>query len=223
MCTIRKYGLTFLFLSLLGCNRETSSNLDHYEIYNVVIDEIIGKEDKWRRKAKGSLFWLNASLKTKEDSSKNVKLINWLDSTNKVIDTAKFYLIMSDKLIPSLHFDAASAFAFENNSVIEKDSSFTSVLKGLYKSSKSIVTLDRSKIRSQGKYKIVDKQYSPRDEFKEIGILSLSRISFDSENSKACVYTSFTCGSLCGYGRIFFLEKANGKWFILGFKDLWIS
>ena len=76
MCTIRKYGLTFLFLSLLGCNRETSSNLDHYEIYNVVIDEIIGKEDKWRRKAKGSLFWLNASLKTKEDSSKNVKLIN---------------------------------------------------------------------------------------------------------------------------------------------------
>jgi hypothetical protein len=215
--------IIILFLSLVGCKTDNISNVDKYEIYSAVFDRIIGKEDKWRKKAKGSLLWLSASLKTKSDSLKNRELLKWLDSTNRVIDTAKLYVILDDTLIPQLPLEASFEMTFRNNKVIEKDTTFISVLKGLYKRKKSIETIDRSKIRSQYNYKIIGRPYSPRDEFKEVGILSISVISLNKENNIACVYTSLTCGSLCGYGRVFFLKKKIRQWVVLGHENLWIS
>jgi hypothetical protein len=55
------------------------------------------------------------------------------------------------------------------------------------------------------------------------GVLGFSRIGFDRAHNKAFVYVSETCGTLCGNGYAFRLEKINGSWQVKEKKNLWIA
>jgi hypothetical protein len=55
------------------------------------------------------------------------------------------------------------------------------------------------------------------------GLISLSRVGFDTTLDEAVVSTSFVCGTLCGSGRRYTLRKKWGKWEIISKPILWVS
>ena len=55
------------------------------------------------------------------------------------------------------------------------------------------------------------------------GIISLSRVGFDSTQHEAIVSSAFVCGMLCGEGRRHILRKTRGKWVLVQSLVVWIS
>lgn len=218
----RIFLIALSFLVAAGCDNSNLSDTEKYEIYNTIFDKSIGKMNMWRKKEKGSLLWLTNSVKTKADSLKYSKLLMWIDSVNNVIDTANFYVIMEDTLISNLS-NFNQWVTFQNNDLLKKDTTFNAIFKSLLVTKNSIATIDKSKIKPQDNYLLVDKKYNYKSEFKEVGTLSFSTISYNNQKDKACVYASLHCGELCGHGRIFFLEKTKEKWTIIDYIEVWTS
>lgn len=55
------------------------------------------------------------------------------------------------------------------------------------------------------------------------GIISLSRVGFDSTQHEAIVSSAFVCGMLCGEGRRHILRKTRGKWVVVQSIVVWIA
>ena len=55
------------------------------------------------------------------------------------------------------------------------------------------------------------------------GIISFSRVGFDSTLDEAIVATSFVCGGLCGSGNRYILRKRHGQWEIVNKLMVWVS
>ncbi len=55
------------------------------------------------------------------------------------------------------------------------------------------------------------------------GLLSLSRVGYNSTRTRAFVYVAEACGPRCGNGYTYVLEKQNGAWKIRDEKQLWIA
>ncbi len=55
------------------------------------------------------------------------------------------------------------------------------------------------------------------------GIISFSRVGFNSALDEAVVSRSFFCGGLCGSGWRYFLKKRRGRWQITDESQVWIS
>lgn len=55
------------------------------------------------------------------------------------------------------------------------------------------------------------------------GIISLSRVGFDSNLHEAIVSSVFVCGMLCGQGQRHILRKTSGKWVVVQNLVVWIS
>ncbi len=55
------------------------------------------------------------------------------------------------------------------------------------------------------------------------GILSLSDVGFDRDQTQAVIDVSYNCGWLCGEGGLLVLKKKEGRWYI--FKQIggWVS
>ena len=55
------------------------------------------------------------------------------------------------------------------------------------------------------------------------GILTLSAVGFSNDGTQALVYFARTCGSLCGEGSLYILNKVNGVWMIQRKQNAWVS
>jgi hypothetical protein len=55
------------------------------------------------------------------------------------------------------------------------------------------------------------------------GIISFSRVGFDSTLHEAIVSTSFVCGGLCGSGSRYVLRKRLGRWEVVNKWIVWVS
>jgi len=56
-----------------------------------------------------------------------------------------------------------------------------------------------------------------------MGIVEFSRVSFNSNFSKACFYQSISRGRNCGGGVFVFAEKLNNRWSIVLLHSVWVS
>ena len=77
-------------------------------------------------------------------------------------------------------------------------------------------------------FEIVPNQKNTRRDFRQTfpganGIISLSRVGFDSTLREAIVSSAFVCGMLCGEGRRHTLRKTRGKWVVVQSWVVWIS
>jgi len=77
-------------------------------------------------------------------------------------------------------------------------------------------------------FEIVPNQKNNRKDFGQTfpgasGIISLSRVGFDSTLHEAIVSSAFVCGFLCGEGRRHTLRKTRGKWVVVQSSMVWIS
>jgi hypothetical protein len=130
---------------LIGCNNTNQFENEKYQIYNIVFDKSIGKPSKWKKKAKGSLLWLSNSIKKREDSLKCTELLRWIDSTNKVIDTANLYILLEDTVISKMNSELPFEMTFQNNKLLKEDTAFISILKSLFRKNNKIEVIDKSK------------------------------------------------------------------------------
>ena len=55
------------------------------------------------------------------------------------------------------------------------------------------------------------------------GIVTWSRVGFNSDGTQALFYESYRCGGLCGSGRYMVMEKKNGSWMIGIDIVVWVS
>ncbi len=55
------------------------------------------------------------------------------------------------------------------------------------------------------------------------GFNQFSAVAYNADKTKALLETGNVCGSLCGLGTLFYLEKENGIWIIKKTVDTWIS
>jgi hypothetical protein len=55
------------------------------------------------------------------------------------------------------------------------------------------------------------------------GFYEFSGIGFDAARSVAVLYTSHTCGTLCGSGNLVTLRRAGGRWVVAEAAMLWVS
>ncbi len=55
------------------------------------------------------------------------------------------------------------------------------------------------------------------------GVISFSRVGFDSSLDEAMVSVSFYCGGLCGEGWHYTLKKRRGKWEVASKQMVWVS
>ena len=54
-------------------------------------------------------------------------------------------------------------------------------------------------------------------------LVSFSRIAFDDQKTRACLYTQWHCGSLCGSDDFWFLEKHGAEWTLAKHVQLSVS
>jgi hypothetical protein len=55
------------------------------------------------------------------------------------------------------------------------------------------------------------------------GIVTWSRVGFNSDGTQALFYESYRCGGLCGSGRYMVMDKKNGSWMIGTDIVVWVS
>ncbi|HKV26539.1 MAG TPA: hypothetical protein VJN93_18230 [Candidatus Acidoferrum sp.] len=55
------------------------------------------------------------------------------------------------------------------------------------------------------------------------GVISFSRVGFDTRPDEAMVSVSFVCGQLCGSGWVYVLRIRSGQWQIAGKRLVWVS
>ena len=82
-----------------------------------------------------------------------------------------------------------------------------------------------SDIDNQGNYEILG--LHDFDEIKidtiHVGIIQFSEIGFNQNRDSAILYIDWNCGSLCGGGHVFILQKERGNWKIVGSMNLWVN
>jgi hypothetical protein len=55
------------------------------------------------------------------------------------------------------------------------------------------------------------------------GIMAFSRVGFNEKRDQALLYSTISCGWLCGTGHYFLLKKESGQWVLLKSHMAWIS
>jgi hypothetical protein len=55
------------------------------------------------------------------------------------------------------------------------------------------------------------------------GVLSLSRVGFNSDGNQAAFYIANSCGGLCGSGYFVIMEKVNSNWKVVQEIQVWVS
>jgi hypothetical protein len=55
------------------------------------------------------------------------------------------------------------------------------------------------------------------------GILTFSRVGFNSDGTQALLYYNNTCGGLCGAGEYVIMVKRDGRWSIATEIEMWVS
>lgn len=60
-------------------------------------------------------------------------------------------------------------------------------------------------------------------DFHFLGVLEISRIYFDNKKQFGLLYSSYSCGRLCGEGAIICIRKIGNKWIVEKKMLLWVS
>lgn len=84
---------------------------------------------------------------------------------------------------------------------------------------------DINQITETGNYTLVTESEfkDTTDNKRRIGIMTMSRVAFSSDKKRAVFYYTFTCGGLCGWGSLVFIEKEGKEWKIVGQREMWVS
>lgn len=82
-----------------------------------------------------------------------------------------------------------------------------------------------NQITETGNYTLVTESEfnDTTDNKRRIGIMTMSRVAFSPDNKRGVFYYDFTCGGLCGWGSLVFIEKQGVAWKIVGERQMYVS
>ncbi len=232
----------FLFISIIiaflaSCNKSSKvekdklSLQDENEIINIVFDKTVGSDTAWKSQFKSFPMRLimtpPGGLKTKKDKIEFEKTINSYDSLKALLDTAQLHVFVDDTakhLHESIKDYTLKKISNFKSNFYNIDTTFRPLIKKLIDSAQS-KKLNLSQLKSHFKYKVdyESKHNKYPSNIIKVGTASFSTIAFNNDKTKACIYSDFVCGRLCGQGEIIFLEKKNKIWVIVGETGLWVS
>lgn len=145
---------------------------------------------------------------------------------NRPVDTSNLIVIVHDTLVDyrkgKFLESILTESGFKHNFNVEPNWRSLAIL--LVDSLNTPKRLPISKITKTGKYHLVDeKEFVPTKNDRIIGYIQFSRVALNEQKNRACFIFTFNCGRLCGFGNMVFVKKMNGKWKIIGQRELWVS
>ena len=223
--TMSRFNLLPLLLALFSCQNKSSSpviNRDETEILNLTLDNVIGSDTIWRYHLKFPPLPIPViAFPDKVDSAEYWKIVRWQDSAKSILDTASLFICVYEEnayIAESLIGDIKIQI-----STYTEDTSFNEVLTRLCMQNLSRDSIDVALLKPKYNFKVFDARIAPDDRLRKIGSLRFSKIAFNETRDRACVYTSFSCGKLCGSGDIHFFRKISGKWIYVRTWELSVS
>lgn len=88
---------------------------------------------------------------------------------------------------------------------------------------KKLSEINHTKIKFISKFRIKDKPWEINHKFLIYGVISFSRIQFDTQKKYGILTSDIICGGLCGHGYRVFIRKVKNKWVIDKVEEAWIS
>jgi len=220
---IRKLIYTLIIAFLFSCsnNRNTldidKTQIENEEnkIINIVFDTLLGPDTLWEHMTLIPCF----SNSTEERKSIQKKNIEEKRKYKEFRDTATLVVFFDDSLVKFPYTRKELEYKFSNI-----DSIYHPLIFKLIDSSKSR-KFDISLINTKYKYKLdyIKNKEKYHNEIERLGDIYFSRVAFNKDRTKACVYSSLVLGRLNGSGTLFFLEKNKNKWKIIAERRLWVS
>ncbi|HEV8079762.1 MAG TPA: hypothetical protein VGP43_03550 [Chitinophagaceae bacterium] len=146
-------------------------------------------------------------------------LKKYYDSIESILDTAKIYIVLPDILKPLNQSEKHDvSFAIKETSIKNE---FKILLQNLTQGT-SEINIDLHYIQKILKYNVRAND-SSFENIARIGFLEFTIPKFNAAKTKAVIYLNFYCGSKCGTGDIFILEKLNNNWIVIKDYGTWIS
>jgi hypothetical protein len=229
---LKTLSTLFIIASLIGCSPSTKQKnpLDNEinEIVNITFDVTVGSDTIWRKYLLIPNFFIppgkGKSLSYKAELDKFTKS---LDSIKQKLDTSLLYVFISDSLALDQSNKSQLEYltdlkTFKNN--FDIDTSYFHILKKLVNNPSS-ERLNISNFKNKFKYKIdfISNKNKYSTKIISIGYVQISKPAFNSELTKACIFSEFICGSGCGSGCVMFFKKIQGRWEIEYIKEVWVS
>jgi hypothetical protein len=194
---------------------------DEYSILGQVLDAEAGPDSSARRNMVPPPF------PGEKDPQKIAQHRHWADSLSRVLDTMKLTLYIRPGTVSyeSNNLKALLTPPLFAANFTGVDSAFIPLLRLMADSVRNRV-IDLPKLKTNYSYSLAP---APLDYWKKrrgqenAGVVGFSSVYFDAQKQRACVYATYWCGELCGDGTIYFLEKKDGQWSIIGSRCMWVS
>jgi hypothetical protein len=224
---MRKSLIIIVLASLSSCiSTTTEKENEELNILNQKFIELIGTEWYFEPLPIPPMpIWEEStredSLRFEKESAEIKVLLN-----NRKLDTTVLKIYLFDTLTTYESNDRIERILnlenFEANFPV--DTSWIKLIKKLNQI-ESPKRLDISKITQTGNYTLVTKSEfnDTTDNKRRIGSMTMSRVAFSTDNRRAVFYYTFSCGRLCGWGSIVFVERKGEEWIIVGQREMWVS
>jgi hypothetical protein len=153
------------------------------------------------------------------DSAEYKRIKRRHDSAVKVIDTGKMYIVIYSKNCSLVHvwIEAIKDSIKES----KMDTSFSGILSTLCIQNEIENKMSFSEIEPKYNYEFYDEDEDLNDLLLRRGSICFSKVAFNNEKDKACVFAEYRCGEFCGRGEIHFFKKRDNTWIYMKKMVLW--
>jgi hypothetical protein len=216
------------FFGFCNSRKESSgTDIDTVQILKLAMDSAVGPDSIYRNELRlPPMFWEGPANKL--DSLEHLSRLQWKDSLTAILDTATLYVF----IVPQ--YDTPSAGELENiitNSDMGaiaaqmnlKEDAFKNLVTSLATVKKTNDSVPVNKLTTNFNFIIKRNDTLPKHKLTHLGTVSFSRVAYNEAKDKACIYTSFSCGSKCGHGDILFFEKVAGHWICRSQWRTWVA
>lgn len=161
------------------------------------------------------------SIKFRKDTLEYGALLD-----NRQLDTSVLKIYLLDTLTTykdlSLLEKISSPTYFEANFSI--NTSWIKLVRKLIKFDNP-ERFDINQVTETGNYTLVTESEfeDTTDNKRRIGRMTMSRVALSPDNKRGVFYYAFTCGGLCGWGSLVFVERKGSEWKIIGQRGMWVS
>ncbi|HKS30416.1 MAG TPA: hypothetical protein VJS44_21500 [Pyrinomonadaceae bacterium] len=177
---------------------------EEYAVYSVMINDAL-KEGREQEKRK--------------DAAERVLIINDNPSLWQgfVADESKTFFEELKNSSPELEPETLNDLQIKGKETQRLERKFSLNIKYIIVKDEEIEALFKDNV--MGGWEAFHRKYP-----KSSGILSLSRVGFNSDKTQAIVYKGWSCGGLCGGGGYILLKKKKGVWVVgPGIGPTWVS
>jgi len=152
-------------------------------------------------------------------------MLRRIDTLKKNLDTSKIYLLISDTL-SRLPPDYLAKYYKNQPNDLDIDSTGR-LIKTFWKEIKidTVSTRINKRFKSPYNYKcIFEGNVNPSLKPRFIaGRFAMSVINFNTARNNAFIYTTYSCGSLCGSRQDLYFEKKGNTWRLVRRVGIWVS